>query len=158
MDDNVKLSKQEDLKELRRRMEARKVVAQGNQKFCQHCGTAIDVDCIVCPVCGKQVGQIKSETPQVVINNSNQSSNVNTNTNIAANVGSGRHLGRRRNKWVAFFLCLFLGFVGAHKFYDGKTGMGILYICTGGLFLVGVIIDLIQILGRPNPYYVPYRY
>lgn len=158
MDDNVKLSKQEDLNELRRRMEARKVVAQGNQKFCQHCGTAIDVDCIVCPVCGKQVGQIKSETPQVVINNSNQSSNVNTNTNIAANVGSGRHLGRRRNKWVAFFLCLFLGFVGAHKFYDGKTGMGILYICTGGLFLVGVIIDLIQILGRPNPYYVPYRY
>ena len=24
-----------------------------NAKFCQHCGEAIDKDCIVCPKCGK---------------------------------------------------------------------------------------------------------
>lgn len=122
---------------------------QGNAKFCQHCGEAIDVDCVVCPKCGKQVGQIKSEQPQVVINNSNSSVNTNTNTNI---VGGG--MGRAKNKWVAFFLCLFLGGIGAHKFYEGKVGMGILYIFTVGLFGIGWIIDLISLLFKPNPYYV----
>ncbi|WP_405342843.1 NINE protein [Ruminococcus sp.] len=45
-------------------------------------------------------------------------------------------------------------FFGARKFYEGKTGMGLLYLFTGGLFLVGVIIDFIAILTKPNPYYV----
>ena len=26
---------------------------------------------------------------------------------------------------------------GAHKFYEGKIGMGVLYIFTGGLFGIG---------------------
>ena len=51
-------------------------------------------------------------------------------------------------------LCLFLGGVGAHKFYEGKVGMGILYILTIGLFGIGVVVDLIAILFKPNPYYV----
>ena len=62
--------------------------------------------------------------------------------------------GKERNKWVAFLLCLFLGPLGIHKFYDGKIGMGILYIVTCGLFGIGVLIDLIKIIQRPNPYYV----
>ena len=59
-----------------------------------------------------------------------------------------------RNKWTAFFLCLFLGFIGAHKFYEGKTGMGILYLLTLGLFGIGWFIDFIVLLFKPNPYYV----
>ena len=57
-------------------------------------------------------------------------------------------------KWVAFFLALFLGGFGAHKFYEGKIGMGILYLLTGGLCAIGVIVDLIKILGKTDPYYV----
>lgn len=57
------------------------------------------------------------------------------------------------NKWVAFCLCLFLGFLGAHKFYEKKIGMGILYIFTAGLFVVGWFVDIILILTKPNPYY-----
>lgn len=78
---------------------------------------------------------------------------VNTNTNANNNINGGIN-GRERNKWVAFLLCFFLGVFGAHKFYEGKTGMGILYIFTAGLFGVGWIIDLIAILFKPNPYYV----
>lgn len=118
-----------------------------NQKFCKHCGEIIDKDCIICPKCGKQVEELKAEQPTVVVNNTN--TNTNVNRNINNNAG-----GRMKNKWTAFFLCLFLGFIGAHKFYEGKVGMGILYIFTVGLFGIGWLIDLIAILFKPNPYYV----
>lgn len=59
-----------------------------------------------------------------------------------------------KNKWIAFFLCLFLGAIGAHRFYEGKIGTGILYLFTLGLCGIGVLIDLIIILCKPNPYYV----
>ena len=46
-----------------------------------------------------------------------------------------------KTKLVAYLLWWFLGFIGVHKFYVGKTGMGILYIFTGGLFGIGWLID-----------------
>ena len=58
-----------------------------------------------------------------------------------------------KSKWVSFFLCLCLGFFGAHKFYEGRILLGILYVCTAGLFGVGIIIDLIVLFFKPNPYY-----
>lgn len=63
-------------------------------------------------------------------------------------------MGRPKNKWVALCLCFFVGFFGAHKFYEGKIGMGILYIFTSALFGIGWFIDLIRLLFKPNPYYV----
>lgn len=60
----------------------------------------------------------------------------------------------QKNKWTAFLLCLFLGFLGAHKFYERKYGMGLLYLLTFGLAGWGWLIDLIVLLGKPNPYYV----
>ena len=45
-------------------------------------------------------------------------------------------------------LCLFLGGLGAHKFYRKKYGMGILYLFTAGLFGIGVIVDLISIISK----------
>lgn len=120
------------------------------KKFCQHCGQIIDEDCVVCPKCGKQVAQLKQEQPQIVINNANN--NTNTNTNYNYNRAGG--YGRPKNKWVVLLLCLFLGFLGAHKFYEGKVGMGILYLFTLGLFGIGLIVDLIVILTKPVIYYV----
>ena len=64
-------------------------------------------------------------------------------------------MGPPRNKWVALLLCFFFGYFGIHKFYEGKTGTGVLYIFTGGLCGIGVIIDLIILLFKPTHYY-PY--
>ncbi|NHJ06100.1 MAG: NINE protein [Candidatus Heimdallarchaeota archaeon] len=50
------------------------------------------------------------------------------------------------SRMVAFLLCFFLGGYGAHRFYVGKGGSGLLYLCTGGLFGIGWLIDLILIL------------
>lgn len=58
-----------------------------------------------------------------------------------------------KSKWVAFFLCLFFGVLGIHKFYDGMVLLGIVYLLTLGLCGIGVIIDLIILLFKPNPYY-----
>ena len=121
-------------------------------KFCKFCGAKIHVDAVLCTACGRQVEQLQQQSanqPQIVINNTND--NINTNTNINATGILGRN---PKNKWVAFFLCLFIGYFGAHKFYEGKAGMGLLYIFTVGLLGIGWIIDLITILCKPNPYYV----
>lgn len=45
-------------------------------------------------------------------------------------------------------LCLFLGSIGAHRFYRREYGMGILYLFTFGLFGIGVLVDLIKIVVR----------
>lgn len=121
-------------------------------KFCKHCGGKIPEDAVLCTHCGRQVEEIKSQSqqPSIVINNDNN--NVNSNTNVNQNGMMG--YARPKNKWVALLLCLFLGFVGGHKFYEGKAGMGVLYIFTAGLFGIGVVIDFITILFRPNPYFV----
>lgn len=42
---------------------------------------------------------------------------------------------------VAWVLLTFLGIFGIHRFYMGKWFTGILYLLTGGLFLIGYIYD-----------------
>lgn len=117
----------------------------GKTKFCKHCAAQIDFDCVVCPKCGKQVEEMRQTKENIIINNT---ANAYANANITSPHG------KAKNKWVALFLCLFLGCIGAHKFYEGKTGMGLVYLFTAGLFFVGVVIDFIIILTKPNPYYV----
>ncbi len=42
---------------------------------------------------------------------------------------------------IAWLLLTFLGIFGVHRMYCGKWVTGIIYLLTGGLFLVGVIYD-----------------
>lgn len=120
--------------------------------FCTSCGTRLTAGADVCPSCGAPVPAVAPKAapaaapapqPTVIINNSNN--NINS-----VSVPSGK----RCDKWIAFLLCLFLGCIGAHRFYEGKVGTGILYLLTLGLCGFGALVDLIIILGKPNPYYV----
>jgi TM2 domain-containing membrane protein YozV len=47
----------------------------------------------------------------------------------------------RKNYSVAWLLLTFLGLLGIHRFYLGKWFTGILYLLTGGLFLLGYLYD-----------------
>lgn len=113
-------------------------------KFCEKCGNKVAIDAVICPKCGMQLEELKTDeekaAPQIIINNTNT---VNGICNK-----------KECDKWISLLLCIFLGFFGAHKFYEGKTGLGILYIFTAGLFGFGVFIDFIVILCKPNPYYI----
>lgn len=42
---------------------------------------------------------------------------------------------------VAWILLTFLGYFGVHRFYMGKWISGLIWLCTGGLFLCGVLYD-----------------
>ena len=51
------------------------------------------------------------------------------------------------NTWlVALLLCLFVGFLGIHRFYVGKAGTGFLQIITFGGLGIWVLIDLIMLV------------
>ena len=115
-------------------------------KFCKYCGKQIDADARFCTHCGGQLDAAQQSgyyqpnpTPNVIINNVN------------ANYG---YMGKPKDKWVALVLCILFGAFGVHKFYEGRIGLGILYLFTFGLCGIGVLVDVVRILFKPNPYYV----
>jgi len=46
---------------------------------------------------------------------------------------------------LTWILLTFLGLFGVHRFYMGKIFTGLLYLCTGGLFLVGYLYDFLTL-------------
>ena len=51
-----------------------------------------------------------------------------------------------RSRLAAALLCFFLGWIGAHRFYVGKIGTGLLMVLTLGGFGLWSLIDLIFIV------------
>mgnify|MGYP002007188384 CR=1 FL=1 len=48
--------------------------------------------------------------------------------------------------WILWLLCL-VGCCGIHRLYNGRIITGLIWFFTGGLFLIGQIIDLFLIPG-----------
>ncbi len=49
------------------------------------------------------------------------------------------------SKVGAILITWFLGGLGVHRFMAGKTGTGIIWLLTGGCFLIGWIYDFIMV-------------
>ena len=58
-------------------------------------------------------------------------------------------------------LCIFLGMFGAHRYYVGKIGTGVIWTLTAGFFGIGWIVDIFTVaLGGfydANGYVVRFR-
>lgn len=130
---------------------------------CPSCGEHVTPGAAFCPHCGvdlpKTAQEVKdarakaaaktqqdpqpaanAQQPNIVINNTN------TNTNTNKSPSGIEAMTSPKSRWIALLLCFFFGGLGVHRFYVGKIGTGILYLCTLGLFGVGWIIDLFAIL------------
>ena len=58
---------------------------------------------------------------------------------------------------VDFLITLFLGYLGIHKFKQGKVGIGFLYLFTFGLFGIGWIVDVVMALKKLSLPTMPQR-
>lgn len=114
-------------------------VISPDMKYCQHCAAAIPKAAVICVHCGCQVGPLDAQA--VSPNAAAQ--------NMVPVAGK-----KVKDKLVTALLCIFLGVAGAHKFYEGNIGMGILYFFTMGLFGIGILVDLIILLPKPRHYLV----
>ena len=57
-------------------------------------------------------------------------------------------IAREKSVFVAYLLWLPFGIFGAHKLYLRRPGMAMLYLLTGGLFLLGWLVDLFTLVAQ----------
>lgn len=115
--------------------------------YCRSCGRELNKNARFCDLCGtavEPVAEAKILEPKIEKSESTQH-----NPAIVQPVSfqpEVKVMYPYKKKWTAFWLCFFLGNMGAHRFYVGKTGTGILWLLTCGCFFVGSIVDLLNIL------------
>lgn len=99
-----------------------------------------------CPYCGSEMPKEK-ETVNITDNRSTVINNYYTQAapSPVQRAVPPTPVYSRKSKGVALILCIFLGYFGVHYFYIGKTGMGLLYLFTLGLFGIGWVIDIFRI-------------
>lgn len=60
----------------------------------------------------------------------------------------------KEQRLITLLLAIFLGFLGVHRFYEGKIGTGIIWLFTGGFFGIGwfidVILNIVKLISEPN--------
>ena len=76
--------------------------------------------------------------------------------------GGENFMEQNNNAWGDFIICLLFGYFGVHKFREHQVGMGILYLCTFGLFGIGWIVDCVKYFqialhSEPTQYNCPVR-
>ena len=88
-------------------------------KYCSKCGAEIHDEAVICPKCGCAVA------PEAKVSDKSVS----------------------EKDWLTtFLLCFFLGGIGVHRFYVGRTGSGIAMILTLGGLGIWWFIDFIVVL------------
>ena len=126
---------------------------------CVYCGKFFCSECLV-EVSGKMYCKddlskvmaelkesSKKETPMVFMNAGGRGGGSSSSSAAAASAAGGMQDNYAyKSKMVTLVLCILLGWLGIHRYFVGKTGTGILYMCSLGLFGFGVLFDLIMIL------------
>ena len=96
---------------------------QADESFCSSCGAIIKKEAEICPKCGVRQYAASGNVQQEKYPPGYQP----------------------KSNLTALLLCLFLGCLGVHRFYVGKTGTGILMLLTLGGFFIWELIDFIMI-------------
>ena len=100
--------------------------------LCPQCGAPVDAGVQKCQYCGASIETQNTQAqgqPQIIVQQV-----VSPATNSAIDPSWPI-----KSKIVAGVLALLLGGIGVHKFYMGKTGMGILYLIFCWTYIPGII-------------------
>lgn len=102
-----------------------------DEKFCSECAAVIKAKAVICPHCGcPQAGY-----PYPLVTGSPHH--------------PAAHTAAEASRGMAAVLAIFLGGFGAHKFYMGRNGVGLIYLflsVTGVTFFIGFIEGLVYLL------------
>lgn len=112
-------------------------------KLCKKCASEVKDSASICSFCGASF----SDNKEVIIEENNH--DYMDKTFIDNGLVRGPY-----KKWISITLCILLGCLGAHKFYEGKYFMGLFYIFTLGFWGIGIVLDLIKLVRKPKLYYV----
>lgn len=123
--------------------------------ICPKCDTLVSGN--FCPNCGEKVGR-SSKSPQAPVSTyddwDDEDEDFDTRTTSSSNgqpiiinnyTSSTENSMSYLRRGTALLLCLFFGWLGAHRFYVGKVGTGILWLITLGFFGIGILVDFISI-------------
>ena len=115
---------------------------------CPQCGAPIDPGATECKFCGEKLAvqqeaqQVQQPQPQVVIQQPQPQIVIQQAAPQQVYVTGINPSWPVKSKVAAGILAILLGGIGVHKFYLGKIGMGILYLCfcwTGIPSVLGLI-------------------
>ena len=104
--------------------------------FCKHCGKQIEDDVRFCKYCGgDQEGHSSNASPQTFVP-------------ARSSPQKRRRNGSPKSRLIAALLAFFLGWCGAHRYYVGKIGSGIvqLLLCWCLVGEIWAFVDFIFIL------------
>ena len=119
---------------------------------CKSCGAPLEAaKCLYCGRTSAEFSQMEKDQPQHI--------SAERTEPIAAPIEAAplvkttampfenyiEHSEVKKQAITKFLLCLFLGLLGAHYFYEKKFVFGILYLLTRGLFWAGWIFDCIRL-------------
>lgn len=110
--------------------------ANVNGVFCEYCGARMPIE---------RVETQTINTEKVVVNNYYYPQGEQATVTVSPQPAGVSP----RSRTVALVLCVLLGYFGAHRFYAGRYGLGVLYLLTVGIFGIGWLVDIVLVaLGK----------
>jgi hypothetical protein len=129
-------------------------------KFCEYCHKNCDSNNTECPSCAAPLeNKVYAEDGNFKESLAHGLDKVVSGVSDAlftpppdAQSGDANGTQRYVNKWITLLLLCVGGLWGAHKLYEERFVMAILYFFTFGLLFVGWIVDFFLIIFKPDKY------